>query len=102
MHFWPKKKVSEKDTTLGQVLLRMGAVTPSELEEALSEQGDRMLGDVFVSRGTLGTLVLEEALAFQREMRSGKAVDVMLDILERKTEHHHKRATFKSMAAAVV
>lgn len=75
------KSVPEEDMRLGEILLRCGSLTPSELELALqlqqlgSENGVQSIGKVFVDRKMVQPEVVDAALDKQRSVRDAKNSD---------------------------
>jgi len=95
MRLWPKRFVDDERSNLGNILLKMGAVTRKQLEDAAEVQkksSDKpRLGDLLVAAGAITREGLEQALGFQKQMRNGRAADAMLKIVEGNTAKHHAR-----------
>jgi hypothetical protein len=90
--FWPKRFVDDERSNLGNVLLKMGAVTEAELDFAVELQKkrqDALLGELLVETGALTKEKLEQALDYQKDFRNGNAADAMLRIVEGRTERAH-------------
>lgn len=92
--FWPRRFVDDERSNIGNVLLKMGALTEAELETAVSRQdGTKRLGEILIERGVIDQEALDLALALQKDLRNGKAVDAMLRIVEDRTERQHAQMT---------
>jgi hypothetical protein len=63
-------------TTIGAILVAMGAITEDQLQEAVHEQHqarmDVMLGKLLLANGLISAAQLEAALSSQSDLRSGK------------------------------
>jgi hypothetical protein len=85
-----------RSVDIGNVLVRMGLVTPEQIEHAVQRQAreDRgtRLGEVLVGMGAITRSQLDEALRKQKAMRSGKAVDVMVELVGARMEQLVKHA----------
>jgi hypothetical protein len=86
-----KSFLSPEDTDLGNVLKRMGAVTPEQLDTAVALQRESqakiMLGEALLALKIIDGTQLDTALELQKRMRkSGSEVDAMLDIVKARTE----------------
>ncbi|MBU1891235.1 hypothetical protein KJ782_07195 [Patescibacteria group bacterium] len=62
-------------TSIGAILLSMGAVTPAQLEETIHEQRqlreDAMLGKLLVAKGYCTAAQFDVAIAAQKGLREG-------------------------------
>ena len=62
-------------TSIGAILLKMGAITEAELKKAVDEQEnlsiELLLGKLLVANGVCSLEQVEVAIAAQRDMRSG-------------------------------
>lgn len=69
------------DTNLGNVLLRIGAVSCSQLQAAVLQQRaqgkGKRLGEVLIARGVLDADLLQHALDIQRHERSGDVLGLL-------------------------
>ena len=66
------KQLPEDDTALGQILVRVGALTANELQLALNEQKQRgggLTGDILVEQGAVRAEVIDGALEKQQKAR---------------------------------
>ena len=86
--FKRKKLVTTEGSNLGNILLKMGAVSEEQLEasaEAQKSSEDVHLGEVLVQAGLISREDLKEALSLQGQMRNGKALDAMFKMVEEKS-----------------
>jgi two-component system chemotaxis sensor kinase CheA len=74
------KSLPEENLPIGDILVRSGSLTHSELDEALQIQADlkrsaqeRRLGNIVVDKGMIAAPVLEAAIEKQSEIRETKA-----------------------------
>jgi hypothetical protein len=71
-------KSREGDSSIGNLLLRLGFITRDQLREALvakmAASQDQLLGEVLIARGALTRSQLDRVVLRQRELR-GEAVD---------------------------
>lgn len=79
-----------KAVDIGNILLKLGWITKDQLEKAVeaqkqNERGTR-LGEILVGMGAITRDQLHEALSKQKKMRSGKAVDVMVEMVQKRAE----------------
>lgn len=85
-----------RSVDIGNVLMRMGLVTPEQVETAVQRQAreDRgtRIGEVLVGMGAITRGQLDDALKKQRDMRSGKAVDVMVELVGARMEELARNA----------
>lgn len=62
-------------TSIGAILLKMGAITEAELKQAVDEQEnlsiELLLGKLLIANGICSLEQVEVAIAAQRDMRSG-------------------------------
>jgi hypothetical protein len=84
-----RRFVSDERSNIGNVLLDLGAITEEQLAVARDKQQTlteaARLGRILVDEGTITEAELEEALDLQKQMRNGRAVDAMLNIVEKRT-----------------
>jgi len=66
----------DDSTSIGSILVAMGAITEEQLREAIQEQHNArmevMLGKLLVANGIISSHQLEAALQSQHDLRSGK------------------------------
>lgn len=89
------KFLSDQETDIGNVLLRLGYLDEDQLHLAVriqkdradipESQGPKLLGQILVSLGIIGTPELEAALVAQEKLRNGGAADVMVDRMQRRS-----------------
>ena len=76
----------DNQTTIGSILLAMGAITDEELLRAMDDQEklreDALLGKILVANGSCTSQQLEIAIAAQETMRSGDASEQALAIAD--------------------
>lgn len=98
---WSKftSALSPESTDLGRVLLKMGCLNQEQLTAVLQDvQPGVKLGEKLVAVGLISRAELEEALEKQRLMRSGRAAEVMADIVERRA--HAARPQLEALLKA--
>lgn len=78
----------EKRTNLGNLLLRMRAITSDDLEAAVLEQATHggLLGELLWALGYSSASDVQKALELQARFRSGRAGDAALELMERDLE----------------
>lgn len=88
----------EDDSSVGNLLLRMGAITPSMLSRAIlvqSQLGDIFLGRVLIELGMIGERELKRALELQDRMRAssgnGDWVESLLDAMDDNVDENLKQ-----------
>lgn len=96
--FARKTKRPLEASQLGAVLIKMGLINDDQLAEGLRKlqwardnKFDMKLGDALVRTGTITESQLATALAFQKGLRNGGAVDVMVQMIEWKTDNILRR-----------
>jgi hypothetical protein len=81
-------------TSIGNILLAMGAVTEEQLRATLKEQRrlreDQMLGKLLVASGIVSTSQLERAMETQRVMRSKKKVNAAMAVADVAIARHRR------------
>ena len=82
-----RKLMRIRESVLGEVLIRMGAITRKDLEEAIRAQdrGDKMIGQYLIDAGRITEPQLSAALRYQKKLRNGKCVDALIDMAKGKT-----------------
>src|SRR5262245_20341428 len=89
-----RKKRPKEDSQLGAVLIKMGLITEDQLaagirklQWARDNKMDMRLGDALVRSGSITESQLAKALEFQRGLRNGASVDVMIEMVQWKTNN---------------
>ena len=83
----PPKNPFEDPSSIGNILLSLGCITAEELYAAVGQQAqfnDALLGSLLCQRGVTTGSDIAKAMQIQGKMRSGKAVQAELDVLESK------------------
>lgn len=86
--FFRRKILTTKQSDLGNVLLKMNAVTEEQLAHAVEVQhrGEQaMLGAILVGAGAIDASTLGRALELQQKLRTGKEVEAMVDMVSAST-----------------
>lgn len=89
---------TEDDSSVGNLLLKMGAITPSMLSRAIlvqSQLGDVFLGEVLIELGMIEEKDLKRALELQDRMRAsngnGDWVESLLDAMDDNVDENIKQ-----------
>lgn len=106
MRWWPRRKVrkNKTKTNLGNVLIAMGAATEEQVTEAKKKQDEEweQIGKILVALGYISEEQLGEALILQKQMRNGKSIDAMIEIVHRRFDRTHERLTAERLAKVEV
>lgn len=87
--FRRKQVLTEKESDLGNVLLKMGAVSSDQLARAVEMQrrGEQtLLGSILVGSGAIDGETLGKALRLQEKFRTGKTTEAMCEIIDDATQ----------------
>lgn len=90
-------------TGIGSLLVKLGKVSPTQLEHALSEQkdaGDALLGATLRRLGYATAFDVALAMKIQADLRDGRQVHAELDVLQAKVEETEASARALSHAIA--
>lgn len=86
---------AEDPSSIGNILLKMGVITPDQLQRALGQKikfDDALLGALLRQMGYAEGKDIEQALKIQTEMRDGSPLTAELDVLERRMEESARGA----------
>lgn len=75
----------EDPSSIGNVLLKLGRITPAQLREAVGQRAqfdELLLGGLLQKLGFIEDIDIADALRIQAEMRRGNPLAAELDILE--------------------
>lgn len=91
----------EQQSALGMILVKMGCLSTEQVDHALAAQKALPgvpLGEVLAQYQMVTNGELEAALAYQKRMREGGRVGVMMDLVAYKVKKVHA-ATLATQAA---
>lgn len=82
------KPVRWEDSSLGKILVKMGAIGEQQLEETLQKKhdDDYVLGALLKEQGLCTDDQLQKALAIQKTMREGRVSEALVQLMELRVE----------------
>lgn len=93
---------AEDPSSIGNILLRMGALTPQQLQAAIGQKNrfdEVLLGSLLQQMGFVACKDVATALKIQGQMRQGSALSAELDVLQVKMDESATHA--KQLATSI-